>query len=120
MEEIKKRCLEPGWPQLLIFPEGTNTNGEALVLFRSGAFSTGKPVQPVSVRTPNMVDTVTWTWDQPHGALSCILLTLTQWSTKVSLHYLPPYLPSQEEKDNPQLFADNVRQVDRENLFEIL
>ena len=90
--------------------------------YRPGAFLPGVAVQPVLVRysLEGKMDTVTWTWDQPHGALSCILLTLTQWSTKVSLHYLPPYLPSQEEKDNPQLFADNVRQVDRENLFEIL
>ena len=36
------------------------------------------------------------------------------WSTKVSIQFLPPYLPSQEEKDDPQLFADNVRQVGTE------
>ena len=52
-----------------------------------------------------------YSWDQNHGALACILLTLTQWSTKVAIQYLPPYLPSQEEKDDPQLYADNVRQV---------
>ena len=31
VEIIKQRCSEKGWPQLLIFPEGTNTNGKALV-----------------------------------------------------------------------------------------
>ena len=81
--------------------------------YRPGAFIPGVGVQPVLVRysLEGKADTVTWTWDQPHGALACILLTLTQWSTEVSIHYLPPYLPSQQEKDDPQLFADNVRQV---------
>ena len=31
VEILKQRCSEKGWPQLLIFPEGTNTNGKALV-----------------------------------------------------------------------------------------
>ena len=26
------------WPQMLIFPEGTCTNGQALIKFKSGAF----------------------------------------------------------------------------------
>ena len=91
----------------------------ALMQYRPGAFIPGVAVQPVLVRysLEGKADTVTWTWDQNHGALACILLTLTQWSTKVSIQYLPPYLPSQEEKDDPQLFADNVRQVGGETPF---
>ena len=27
-------------------------------------------------------DTVTWTWDQPYGALTCIFLSLSQWSLR--------------------------------------
>ena len=33
VEILKQRCTEKGWPQLLIFPEGTNTNGKALVRY---------------------------------------------------------------------------------------
>jgi hypothetical protein len=28
----------PVWPQVLLFPEGTCTNGKALIKFKSGAF----------------------------------------------------------------------------------
>ena len=35
-------------------------------------------MQPVMVRYPNLHDTTSWTWDQSHGALGCILYTMTQ------------------------------------------
>lgn len=39
IEEIKKRSNpENKWPQLLIFPEGTTTNGCCLITFKPGAF----------------------------------------------------------------------------------
>ena len=63
-ETIRRRAKGNGWTQTLVFPEGTNTNGRALIRFRAGAFSSGKPVQPVILRFPNTVDTLTWTWDQ--------------------------------------------------------
>ena len=50
------------WTQLLIFPEGSTSNRKALMSFKSGAFYPGKPVQPILVRYPNRIDTVTWTW----------------------------------------------------------
>ena len=37
-------------PQLLIFPEGSTSNRQALVSFKPGAFVPGKPIQPVLVR----------------------------------------------------------------------
>ena len=50
------------WPQLLIFPEGSTSNRKALMAFKLGAFYPGKPLQPVVIRYPNRIDTVTWTW----------------------------------------------------------
>ena len=50
------------WPQLLIFPEGSTSNRKALMSYKLGAFYPGKPVQPVLLRYPNRIDTVTWTW----------------------------------------------------------
>ncbi len=41
-----------GFPHLLIFPEGTTTNGQQLLEFQRGAFATGKPVQPMLLRYP--------------------------------------------------------------------
>ena len=47
---IRERATQPGWPAVLVFPEGTTTNGTALIRFRSGAFEPGLPVQPVLLR----------------------------------------------------------------------
>lgn len=41
-----------GFPKLLLFPEGTTTNGTGLLYFRKGAFATGVPVQPIALRYP--------------------------------------------------------------------
>jgi len=99
------------WPQLLIFPEGSTSNRKALMSFKPGAFVPGKPVQPVLIRYPNEVDTVTWTWNQQHGAKSVLWLTLTQPFSRASLEFLPVYQPSPEEIADPKLFGSNVRQV---------
>ncbi len=48
------------WPQLVIFPEGSTANRRALMSFKPGGFYPGRPVQPVVVRYPNKLDTVTW------------------------------------------------------------
>ena len=52
------------WPQLILSPEGTTSNGKALLYFKPGAFYPGKPIQPILVRYHNPwgVDTITWTW----------------------------------------------------------
>lgn len=39
-------------PRLLIFSEGTLSNGRALLRFHKGAFFTGTPVQPIVLRYP--------------------------------------------------------------------
>lgn len=109
---IKERVLSPlPWPQFVLWPEGTCSNRKALMHFKPGAFIPGAPVQPVLIKyhVPEHMDTVTWTWDQPHGALTCIFLTLTHWSLSSELEFLPVYHPSEEEKADPQLYADNVR-----------
>jgi len=102
---------EDRWPQLVIFPEGSCSNRKALMTFKPGAFIPGKPVQPVLVRYPNKIDTVTWTWNQPHGSKSVMFTTMAQPYTKAVLEYLPVYRPSQEEVDDPKLYANNVRQL---------
>ena len=79
--------------------------------FAPGAFNPGKTVQPVVLRYPNKVDTVTWTWNQPHSALAVLWLTLSQPFTHVEVEYLPPYHPSQEECADPKLYMANVRAI---------
>ena len=99
------------WPQLMIFPEGSTGNRQALMAFKPGAFCPGKPVQPVILRYPNNIDTVTWTWNQPHGALAVMWLTLSQTYSKAEMEFLPVYHPSKEEMEDPKLYASNVRDV---------
>ncbi|KAK3930099.1 Lysophosphatidylcholine acyltransferase [Frankliniella fusca] len=111
IKEIIQRATSPlDWPQVLIFPEGTCTNRSCLITFKHGAFYPGVPVQPVCIRYPNKLDTVTWTWEGP-GALKLLWMTLTQPHSSCEIEFLPVYRPSEEEKKNPKLFAQNVRQI---------
>uniref|UniRef100_UPI00398F0966 lysophosphatidylcholine acyltransferase 2 n=1 Tax=Pristiophorus japonicus TaxID=55135 RepID=UPI00398F0966 len=111
IEEITKRAQSGGkWPQLMIFPEGTCTNRTCLITFKSGAFIPGVPVQPVLIRYPNKLDTVTWTW-QGHSAAMLMFLTLCQPYTDVEIEFLPVYVPNEEEKCDPFLYGNRVRSV---------
>ncbi|XP_050300293.1 lysophosphatidylcholine acyltransferase isoform X1 [Anthonomus grandis grandis] len=109
-EIIKRSTSKLDWPQILIFPEGTCTNRSCLISFKNGAFYPGVPIQPVCIRYPNKLDTVTWTWEGP-SALKLLWLTLTQPSSHCEVEFLPVYYPNDEEKRNPKLFANNVRAV---------
>uniref|UniRef100_A0A3P8Z8H7 Phospholipid/glycerol acyltransferase domain-containing protein n=1 Tax=Esox lucius TaxID=8010 RepID=A0A3P8Z8H7_ESOLU len=99
VEEIKRRAHGVGeWPQIMIFPEGTCTNRSCLITFKPGAFIPAVPVQPVVLRYPNKM-----------VKARLFLLTL---ALSLSLFtYLPLYTPSEEEKNNPALFANNVRSI---------
>ncbi|XP_056340113.1 lysophosphatidylcholine acyltransferase 1 isoform X2 [Oenanthe melanoleuca] len=116
VEEIKRRAQSDGkWPQIMIFPEGTCTNRSCLITFKPGAFIPGVPVQPVVLRYPNKLDTITWTWQGP-GAFEILWLTLCQFHNSVEIEFLPVYTPSEEERKNPVLYANNVRRVMAEAL----
>ncbi|XP_061772173.1 lysophosphatidylcholine acyltransferase 1 [Nerophis ophidion] len=116
VEEIKRRAHSGGeWPQIMIFPEGTCTNRSCLITFKPGAFIPAVPVQPVVMRYPNKLDTITWTWQGP-GAFEILWLTLCQLHNEFEIEFLPIYTPSEDEKINPALFAINVRRVMAEAL----
>ena len=68
-----------GWPQTLVFPEGTTTNRTCLITFKPGAFIPGRPVQPVVVKYNNKTDTLTWTW-QGHNTFKNLFYTLCQFN----------------------------------------
>ncbi|XP_074646514.1 lysophosphatidylcholine acyltransferase 2-like [Tubulanus polymorphus] len=109
IEEIKRRAVSGGaWSQVMIFPEGTCTNRSCLITFKPGAFIPGVPVQPVCIRYPNKVDTVTWTWDGPAAAM-IFWITLCQLHNKMEVEFLPVHVPTDEEIANPKLFASAVR-----------
>jgi len=104
----RAKSTEP-WGQFVIFPEGTTSNRKALMSFKPGGFIPGCSVQPVLVRYNNKQDTISWTWDQPHGVLGVLFYTLCQFQNHLEIEFLEPYHPSEEEKRDPQLFANNVR-----------
>uniref|UniRef100_A0A1A8HN18 Lysophosphatidylcholine acyltransferase 2 n=1 Tax=Nothobranchius korthausae TaxID=1143690 RepID=A0A1A8HN18_9TELE len=111
IQEIDHRAKSRGhWPQVLIFPEGTCTNRSCLITFKQGAFIPGVPVQPVVIRYPNTMDTVTWTW-QGFSSKTLLLLTLCQLYTTVEIEFLPPHVPTEEEKKSAALFACGVRET---------
>ncbi|XP_043461375.1 lysophosphatidylcholine acyltransferase isoform X2 [Leptopilina heterotoma] len=114
-EIIDRATSKEDWPQVMIFPEGTCTNRSCLITFKSGAFYPGVPVQPVCIRYPNKLDTVTWTWEGP-GALKLLWLTLTQLNSSCEIEFLPVYKPSEAEKTDPKLYANNVRRFMAEAL----
>nr|CAB3263476.1 lysophosphatidylcholine acyltransferase 2-like [Phallusia mammillata] len=111
IEEMIRRTSSPHlWPQLLLFPEGTCTNGKALISFKAGAFIPGAPVQPVAIRYLNDMNTYIWTMNGP-GYLQLLWLTLCQFQIHTEVTYLPVYYPNEEEKQDPKLYANNVRTV---------
>nr|CDS25357.1 acetyltransferase [Hymenolepis microstoma] len=111
LAEIKRRTQAIGeWPQILIFPEGTCTNRSCLINYKQGAFTVGCPVQPVILRWGYGIDSITWTWDGP-GVLELLWLTALQPYTTLEIEFLPVYIPNEAEKDDPQLYAKNVRAV---------
>uniref|UniRef100_A0A3Q3F5N7 Lysophosphatidylcholine acyltransferase 2 n=1 Tax=Labrus bergylta TaxID=56723 RepID=A0A3Q3F5N7_9LABR len=101
IQEIDSRAKSGGnWPQVLIFPEGTCTNRSCLITFKQGAFIPGVPVQPILMRYPNKLQ----------RQLSGKHLQLCHFSFFFFfLQFLPPHIPTEEEKKTPSLFASRVR-----------
>ena len=83
--EIKHK-LESGQQkdQLVIFPEGTITNGDGLLEFRRGGFEACLPVQPVRLEYSNLQ--VSLALLSPFELL-CFLCCLQ--SSEMHMHYLP-------------------------------
>jgi len=103
------------WPQLNVFPEGTSTNGQCLIMFKVGAFLSGTPVQPVTIRYTNNWNTYTNT-ESSAGYFKVLWLTLCQFWSVIEVDYLPVYVPSRQEKADAKFFARNVRALMAEKL----
>ncbi|PXF41541.1 Lysophospholipid acyltransferase LPEAT1 [Gracilariopsis chorda] len=92
-------------PPVAIFPEGTTTNGKHMLAFRTGAFVAGLPVAPVLIRYE-------YTWFSPTyesiRTRPYLMGILSQPWNRVRYYRLPIYYPSEAEKKDPVLFANNV------------
>lgn len=111
-------CIaHPGAAPLVVFPEGTTSNGHFLTHFHTGAFRSGEPVQPLIIKYDG--ENFYPSFDSiPH--VYFMFRLMTQLYLPVTLTFLPVYYPSDEEKRNPALYAHNVRQLmAREGKFKL-
>jgi lysophosphatidylcholine acyltransferase/lyso-PAF acetyltransferase len=102
---IQKTIDIHGFRQLVIFPEGTTTNGRYLITFKRGAFVAGKTVQPVMLQYPWKHFDVSWV---PVGPKTVFLMfrMLCQFHNKMTICYLKPVIPTQYEETNSIIFAN--------------
>jgi 1-acyl-sn-glycerol-3-phosphate acyltransferase len=96
----------PGSRPMLLFPEGTTTNGKYLLPFKTGAFLAGLPVKPAILRYETRHMSPAW---ESIPALRHIILMLCNPVHSVTCYELPVYVPSEDERKDPRLYADNVR-----------
>eukprot|EP00301_Raphidiophrys_heterophryoidea_P026027 c8876_g1_i1.p1 GENE.c8876_g1_i1~~c8876_g1_i1.p1 ORF type:complete len:519 (+),score=147.88 c8876_g1_i1:269-1825(+) len=110
MDAIRTRTKDSRWDRIMIFPEGTCTNGTGLITFKAGAFTPGVNVQPVCIKYH-------WKHCDPvcvkHGPQPLFMMfkLMCQFQNFVSVDFLPVYVPSEEEKKNANFFSLNVRDV---------
>lgn len=95
---------------LLIFPEGTVTNGKQLIQFKTGPFAPGKPVTPVLIQYPNKNYDFTWVGENTNLGTTFLRMML-QFQNHCTVTLLDQVEPSTEEAEDPILFANNVRKV---------
>ncbi|KAF3787024.1 Lysophospholipid acyltransferase [Nymphaea thermarum] len=99
---MQRKASCDGFPRVLLFPEGTTTNGRALIYFQLGAFIPGYPIQPVAVRYPFVH------FDQSWGNISLTKLMFrmfTQFHNFMEVEYLPVISPLENKKESPIHFA---------------
>lgn len=108
---VTERVIEAhqdNFAPMMLFPEGTTTNGDYLLPFKTGAFLAQAPVLPVILRYP--YQRFSPAWDTISGVRHVILL-LCQFVNHIEVVRLPVYYPSDQEKEDPKLYASNVRKV---------
>lgn len=97
-------------PRLVVFPEGTTTNGSGMVRFRAGAFAAGSPCQPVLIRFSHGEGAFNPSWETIPFPEHLFRL-LTQPVNRVELLHLPVYTPNPSERRDAVLYARNVQTV---------
>lgn len=104
-EQISARATQDDMPPILIFPEGTTTNGKYLMKFRTGAFVGGHAVKPCCIQYPAPVFSPTW--ETISGFYHAFRL-FTQVQNYCEINWLPVYVPNEEEVKNPSQYASSV------------
>ncbi|CAL5228764.1 g11952 [Coccomyxa viridis] len=113
-ELIHERCEDLRFPILAISPEGTTKRSECLLTFSTGAFVGGRAVMPVLLHYRSRYNNNGW--GRVQSSLWHFMRLQTQLINLVDVEVLPPYIPSEEERKDPRLYADNVRRLMGEKL----
>ncbi|KAJ6243615.1 lysophosphatidylcholine acyltransferase 1 [Anaeramoeba flamelloides] len=110
-EEIQNRYKNDDYIPLCVFAEGTTTNGKGVLQFRKGLFESGYTIHPIKIQfkggLPFKFSEVSYTYQSVPFLFISILCNIINF---VEVTYLEPYEPSEEEKKDPILFANNVRE----------
>ncbi|XP_010255588.1 PREDICTED: lysophospholipid acyltransferase LPEAT2 isoform X2 [Nelumbo nucifera] len=105
VHEIKRKASCNNFPRVLLFPEGTTTNGRVLISFQLGAFIPGLPIQPVVVRYPHVHFDQSW----GHISLPKLMFRMfTQFHNFMEVEYLPIVTPLERQKESPVHFAERT------------
>lgn len=107
-DDLRRRCRDVEAPCPVIFSEGSTTNGRGIMKFRPGIFRLARPVQPVLLNYPHKHCNLAW----DTCTISYLLWrSMSQFTIPVDMYYLPLYEPNDAEREDPNLFAENVRQA---------
>lgn len=90
---------------MVIFPEGTTTNGNDLIMFRTGIFNSGLPIRPIIFKCKWKYCNTTW---ESIYFRTLSYKVMTQFTNNMEVIIGPPYIPSEEEKNNSLLYAYNM------------
>jgi len=109
--EVQRRARREAGSQLMMFPEGTLNNQQALFTFKNGAFAAGVPVQPIAFRVPYQHFNPCWTGEATGGLnlIDVLWRSLCQFVNRLEVKVLPVYTPSEKEQKDAELYASNVR-----------
>jgi len=108
IQEHADRWEVKGIPPIVIFPEGTTTNGKYLIEFKNGAFYPLKPIQPVLIHYKFKYFNPCWV--ELNGFQYFVFL-LTQWSNAVEITFLPMVKPTEEEKKDVTKYRDRLQEI---------
>jgi len=93
---------------LFVFPEATTKDLNTLIPFKDGAFAPGVPVQPMLLKYQWTNCDPCWAVSGPR-TLMLLARMLLRFHSRIELEFLPVVTPTEEEKQDPRLFAETVR-----------
>eukprot|EP00903_Cladosiphon_okamuranus_P008445 g8114.t1 len=99
-----------GWKgnPLLLFPEGTTSNGSCLLRFKTGVFAGGVPVHPVTVKFDSQ--RFSPAFESIYFPIHAFR-TLAEPAHHMTVEYLPRFDPTPEQRADRALYAKAVQKV---------